>query len=80
MYCYISVLVYCPCGNVGSSNRSSISFDSFEDWSAEKQASGHSGGVQSWTSSSEQGANQRRQRKDDWGAHGMNYTPPSGHV
>lgn len=47
------MLIYYSCGNVGSSNGSPVSSDPFEDWSAEKQAPGHGGGVQSWTSSTE---------------------------
>lgn len=73
------MLLYCPCGCVGSSNRSPISFDPLENWSAEKQVPGDSGGVQSWTSSTEQGVIKRRQRKNDQGTHGMSSMTPWGH-
>lgn len=75
---FISVLLYCLCGCVGSSNRSPISFDPLENRSAEKQVPGDSGGVQSWTSSTEQGVVKRRQWKNDQGTRGMSSMAPWG--
>lgn len=77
---YLCACLLHTCGYVGSSNRSPISLDPLEDWSTEKQVPGHSGGVQSWTSSTEQGVIKRSQWKDDQGTHGMNYMPPHGHL